>query len=158
MEVIDFDRIKKFINLIENTDIEELVWEKNGVKIAFKRKEKKIGGEAEEQQQQGSSKSADGKEAAEIKKEKPEEKKKLQTIKSTLVGKFYTSLPDRPPLVIEGTHVVPGQKVGVIETMKIFRDVVSDKKGKIVKILVSDGEAVQYGQDLFLIDTESEEG
>jgi len=154
MEIVDFDKIKKFINLIKDTDIEELVWEKDGVKIAFKRGEKKIEEEAEKQRQ-GALDSEE--KIIEAKREKPEEKKRLQTIKSTLVGRFYTSLPDRPPLIIEGTHVVPGQKIGVIETMKLFRDVVSDKKGKIVKILVSDGEAVQYGQDLFLIDVESGE-
>jgi acetyl-CoA carboxylase biotin carboxyl carrier protein len=55
---------------------------------------------------------------------------------------------------MEGGKVISGQRVAIIEAMKIMRDVLSPVKGKIVKILVENGHPVQYGQDLFHIDTE----
>ena len=75
-------------------------------------------------------------------------------IKSTMVGTFANAASnDKPPFVKEGSVVEPGQKVGQIEAMKIIKDVHSKVKGKVVKIYVSNGESVEYGQDLFLIDT-----
>ena len=70
---------------------------------------------------------------------------------------FHSDSTDHPPFVIEGNHIVPGQKIGIIETMKIIKDVTSNIKGKIVKISVKNGQSVEYGQELFLIDTQAEE-
>lgn len=55
---------------------------------------------------------------------------------------------------MEGVHVVPGQKIGIIETMKIMKDITSSIKGKIVKVMVKNGQPVEYGQELFMVDTE----
>jgi acetyl-CoA carboxylase biotin carboxyl carrier protein len=49
---------------------------------------------------------------------------------------------------------VPGQKIGVIEAMKIIKDVTSNVQGKIVKVCVKNGQSVEYGQELFVIDPE----
>ncbi len=49
-----------------------------------------------------------------------------------------------------------GQKVGAIEAMKIIKDVMSTTKGKVVKISVTNGQSVEYGQELFLVDTAAE--
>jgi len=76
-------------------------------------------------------------------------------IKSPLVGTFYFSpSPDKPPYVLVGNHVSVGQKVGVIETMKIFKDVTSNVRGKIIRVLVESGQKVEYGQELFLVEPE----
>jgi biotin carboxyl carrier protein len=70
-----------------------------------------------------------------------------------MVGTFHASnSPDRPPLVIEGDHVIPGQKVGVIEAMKVMKDVLSTIQGKVVKVMVPSDHPVEYGQPIFLID------
>jgi len=69
-------------------------------------------------------------------------------------AKAEAAAPDRPPFVMEGNHVVPGRKVGIIETMKIMKDVSSNVKGRIVQVLVKNGQPVEYGQELFLVDTE----
>jgi len=83
---------------------------------------------------------------------------KILSIKSPMVGTFYRAQStDHPPLVIEGNHVVPGQKVAVIEAMRIMKDVVSSVKGKITKVLIENGQPVDYGRDLFIIDPETEE-
>jgi len=146
---MDTEQIKKFVCLIEDTDIEELQWESGDFKVALKRSE--LG--TEKITQKKDSNNSDDK----IKETKQEEKK-LLSIKSPMVGTFYRAeSPDRPPLVIEGNHVIPGQKVGIIEAMKIMKDVVSSVKGKIVKVLVEDGQPVEYGKELFLIDPENTE-
>ena len=82
-------------------------------------------------------------------------KKELAQIKSPMVGTFYHSRPaDRPPFVMVGNHVGTGQKVGVIEAMKVLKEVTAGVKGKIVEVLVETGRPVEYGQPLFLVDTE----
>lgn len=79
---------------------------------------------------------------------------KVVPVKSPMVGTFYHSdSADHPPFVIEGNHVSPGQKIGIIEAMKIIKNVNSNVKGRIVKVSVKDGQSVEYGQELFLVDT-----
>lgn len=75
------------------------------------------------------------------------------TIKSPMVGTFYRSAsPDKPPFVKVGDTVEAGQRVCIIEAMKLFNEIESDIKGKIVKILVDDAKPVEYDQPLFLVE------
>lgn len=74
-------------------------------------------------------------------------------ITSPMVGKFLLSpSQDHPPFIVEGSHVKQGQKVAVIETMKILRNVISPKDGVVKKILVEDGKFVEYGQPLIVLE------
>lgn len=74
-------------------------------------------------------------------------------IKSPMVGTFYRSnSPDKPPFVKIGDTVDVGSKVCIIEAMKLFNEIESELKGKIVKVLVDDASPVEYDQPLFLID------
>lgn len=78
---------------------------------------------------------------------------KLVTIKSPMIGTFYrSSSPDKPPFVNVGDDVAPGKAVCIIEAMKLFNEIESDIKGKIVKVLVNDATPVEYDQPLFLVD------
>jgi biotin carboxyl carrier protein len=71
-----------------------------------------------------------------------------------MVGIFSISCDaDKSSFMKEGDIVTVDQKVGQIEAMKIIKDVKAKIKGKIVKVLVSDCQAVEYGQELFLVDT-----
>jgi len=82
------------------------------------------------------------------------EEEKLHVIKSPLVGTFYRApAPGAPPFVEEGDIVSPGQVLCIIEALKVMNEIESDVKGKVVKILVENGQPVEYGQPLFLIDT-----
>ncbi|MEO1961117.1 MAG: acetyl-CoA carboxylase biotin carboxyl carrier protein, partial [Paracoccus sp. (in: a-proteobacteria)] len=75
-------------------------------------------------------------------------------IKSPLVGTFYRApAPGAPPFVEEGDIVSPGQVLCIIEALKVMNEIESDVRGKVVKILVENGQPVEYGQPLFLIDT-----
>lgn len=73
-------------------------------------------------------------------------------VKSPLVGIFYSaSSPDDEPFVSEGTKVKKGQTLGIIEAMKLMNEIESDYEGTIKKILVENGQMVEFGQPLFVI-------
>jgi acetyl-CoA carboxylase biotin carboxyl carrier protein len=78
---------------------------------------------------------------------------KYITIKSPMIGTFYRSAgPDKPQFVGVGDDVETGKVVCIIEAMKLFNEIESDIKGKIVKVLVNDASPVEYDQPLFLVD------
>lgn len=136
--------IKNFLLSLRDTDIEELKMESGKTQISFKRSSvPSVNTAAVCSTGNNKAKKANG-----------SKEKKLTPITSHMVGTFYHSgSSDRPPFVIEGNHVVPGQKIGIIEAMKIMKDVSSDVKGKIIKVLVKNEQPVEYGQHLFLVDT-----
>lgn len=71
---------------------------------------------------------------------------------SPMVGTFYRApSPEAPPFVQVGDEVEPGKVVCIIEAMKLFNEIESEVKGKVVKILAENGKPVEYGQKLFLI-------
>ena len=75
------------------------------------------------------------------------------TIKSPMIGTFYRkSSPDKPNLVDVGSDIVSGTVVCIIEAMKLFNEIESEVKGKIVKVLVEDASPVEYDQPLFLVE------
>lgn len=75
------------------------------------------------------------------------------TIKSPMIGTFYRkAAPDKPNFVDVGSDVAPGTVVCVIEAMKLFNEIESEVKGKIVKVLVDDASPVEYDQPLFLVE------
>ncbi len=94
--------------------------------------------------------------AAVEQKEEPEEKApitdNLVPIKSPIVGTFYRApSPDAEPFVETGDHINEGQVVCIIEAMKLMNEIKSEVSGTIEKILVENGNPVEYGQELFLI-------
>jgi acetyl-CoA carboxylase biotin carboxyl carrier protein len=77
---------------------------------------------------------------------------KLHEIKSPMVGTFYTApSPDAKPFVTVGSVVSEETDVCVIEAMKVFNNVKAECKGTIAKILVNNGQAVEFNQVLFLV-------
>ena len=75
------------------------------------------------------------------------------TIKSPMIGTFYRKTsPDKPNLTDIGSDVVPGNVVCIIEAMKLFNEIESEVKGKIIKVLVEDSSPVEYDQPLFLVE------
>ncbi len=74
-------------------------------------------------------------------------------IKSPMVGTFYLSpAPDADPYVEVGSAVKKGQVLCIIEAMKLMNEIESDHDGKIVEILVQNGQPVEYNQPLFRIE------
>jgi acetyl-CoA carboxylase biotin carboxyl carrier protein len=80
-------------------------------------------------------------------------KQGLVEIKSPLIGTFYaTPSPDSQPYVEIGSQVDAQTVVCIIEAMKVMNEIKAETHGKIVEILVSNGQAVEYGQVLFRIE------
>ena len=74
-------------------------------------------------------------------------------VKSPMVGTFYrSSSPGAKPFVEIGSQVKEGETICIIEAMKILNEIESDKSGTITKILCENGQAVEYGQPLFVIE------
>jgi acetyl-CoA carboxylase biotin carboxyl carrier protein len=73
-------------------------------------------------------------------------------IESPMVGTFYASpSPDKPPFVAVGAQVGPNSVVCLVEAMKIFNEIKAERSGTIVKMMVQSGQAVEFGQPLFMI-------
>ena len=73
-------------------------------------------------------------------------------ISSPMVGTYYSApSPSAKPFVTVGQHVNEGDTVGIIEAMKIMNQIEADLSGTVVEILVQDGEAVEFGQALIVI-------
>jgi acetyl-CoA carboxylase biotin carboxyl carrier protein len=76
----------------------------------------------------------------------------LMPILAPMVGKFYAApSPSEPPYVAVGAAVEAGATVGLIEVMKVFTSIKSEAAGVIERILVSNGQFVEFGQPLFLL-------
>lgn len=92
--------------------------------------------------------------APEAKKEEPEAKKdNIRIMTSPMVGTFYrASAPDAQPFTEIGTVVKSGQALCIIEAMKLMNEVESEFSGKVVSILVENGQPVEYGEPLFHIE------
>jgi acetyl-CoA carboxylase biotin carboxyl carrier protein len=74
-------------------------------------------------------------------------------VKSPMVGTFYrSSSPGGKSFVEVGSEVKEGEPICIIEAMKIMNEIESDKSGKVVKILCENGQAVEFGQPLFVIE------
>ena len=81
---------------------------------------------------------------------KPEEP--LHSVRSPIVGTFYESpSPGAPPFAKVGDTVEVGQVLCIVEAMKLMNEIESDVSGEIVKKLVSNGQPIEYGQELFAI-------
>ena len=76
----------------------------------------------------------------------------LHAVKSPIVGTFYEApSPGAPPFVKVGDQVEVGQVLCIVEAMKLLNEIESDVAGEIVKKLATNGQPIEYGQELFVI-------
>ena len=160
---MNIKEIRELIELLKTTDISELEIERDGVKIKLKKGPSgtiitpstvisphpvTAGNPPQiETLKQAKQEIKEAKEAKETKEES------TITITSPMVGTFYRSpAPDAKPFLKEGDEIKEGQTVCVIEAMKLMNEIKSDIKGKVIKILVENGQPVEFGQALFLIE------
>lgn len=145
--MIDVDLIKKLVDIVSRSNIDELRIGDKDIKITIKKsttpyKIQEIPQESEEIQ--------------ELSSENKENREGL-FITSPIVGTFYRApKPDAPPFVEVGDEVKIGQTLCIIEAMKLMNEVKSDYNGIVKEILVENGEPVEYGQPLFIIEPAGE--
>jgi len=76
-----------------------------------------------------------------------------QSLTSPMVGTYYSApSPTAKPFVTIGQHVKQGDTIGIVEAMKIMNQIEAEKSGIVLQILVKDGEAVEFGQPLIIVE------
>jgi acetyl-CoA carboxylase biotin carboxyl carrier protein len=143
--MMEIEDLKSLIELLRETDITELLVEKDGTKVRIKR-EKMF-----PQIEVSTPRATPLKET--IIPETEEETQRLVTVTSPIVGTFYRSpSPDAPSFVDPGLKIKKGQVLCIIEAMKLMNEIESEVDGVVVKALVENGQPVEYGEPLFLIE------
>ena len=161
---MDFKQIQELIKMINKSNIGEVSIEQKDFRITIKQKEDNItqvvSGPAPVafpqtyQQAPVQAPAAAAQPQADASAAQPSAASaNLVTIKSPMIGTFYRRpSPDKPNFVEVGSEVSTGDVVCIIEAMKLFNEIESEVKGKIVKILAEDSSPVEYDQPLFLVD------
>ncbi len=157
---MDIKQIQELVKLINKTSIGEITIEEDGTKITIKQKKdpsQKIYTQTAAAQYSAPAAApaqATPAVAAVVQTAAAEPKAdNYITIKSPMIGTFYRqSGPDKPLFVNVGDDVMVGKVVCIIEAMKLFNEIESEVKGRIVKVLVEDASPVEYDQPLFLVD------
>ena len=81
-----------------------------------------------------------------------EREENLHIVRSPIVGTFYESpSPGSPPFVKVGDTLEVGQVLCIVEAMKLMNEIECDASGELVKKLVTNGQPIEYGQDLFAV-------
>ena len=156
---MNLKEIKELIEMLKNTDISELEIERSGVKIRLRK-----GGDVTFHPAMprmeyppaaiiAPSVAEPERPAAEkIAAEAPAPANQVK-VTSPIVGTFYrSSSPDKPPYVEVGDMVKKGQVLCIIEAMKLMNEIEPEASGKVVQIVVENGQPVEYGQALFVIE------
>jgi len=146
--MVDWDLVRKLIQMIKEEDISGLSVEENGVKYEVHRN---ANGAIMTNFPVVPPPSAAAVAAAPVSSVSSEEEGAV-AITSPMVGTFYRApSPESPAFVEVGHDVEPGKVVCIVEAMKLFNEIEAEIRGKVVKILVENGQPVEYGQKLILI-------
>jgi acetyl-CoA carboxylase biotin carboxyl carrier protein len=161
---MDFKQIQELIKLVNESNLGEVTIEQKEFKISIKAKEEQVtqivassmpSAPVYSQMPQAAPQAAlpQAGAPASAAPQAAAASSNTVTIKSPMIGTFYRRpAPDKPNFVEVGAEVSPGKVVCVIEAMKLFNEIESEVKGKIVKILVEDASPVEYDQPLFLVE------
>ena len=157
---MDFKQIQELIKMVNKSNIGEVTIEQKDFKVTVKQKEEPVQHVVAAAPAMAAAPVAPVAAAASPAAAAPEKPKaapaasdNLITIKSPMIGTFYRkSSPDKPNLVEVGSDIAPGSVLCIIEAMKLFNEIESEVKGRIVKVLVDDASPVEYDQPLFLVE------
>jgi acetyl-CoA carboxylase biotin carboxyl carrier protein len=144
-KIMELEDLKELISLLKETDITELQIEKDGTKVKIKREKMLTSLEMPLHKHTGLQEK--------IATETEEETRRVVTITSPIVGTFFRAPSPEASFFVElGSKVIKGQVLCIVEAMKLMNEIESDSDGIIVKILVENGQPVEYGEPLFLIE------
>ena len=155
---MDLNYVKRLVKLLSESDIDELEIEEEGKKVRLAKHRNNVApfgaGSAQTQiiplpaapAQPSQPEPANVPEA-------PPPPQKFHEIKSPIVGTFYRApAPDAAPFIQIGSLIEPGSILCIVEAMKLMNEIEADVSGKIVKIMVENGQPVEYDQTLFLVE------
>jgi acetyl-CoA carboxylase biotin carboxyl carrier protein len=158
---MDFKQIQELIKLVNDSNLGEVTVEQKDFKITIRQKEEQItqimassmpSAPMYQQMPQAAPQASlpQASAPAPAASSAPQASATTITIKSPMIGS--KSSPDKPNLTDVGEEVTPGKVVCIIEAMKLFNEIESEVKGRIVKVLVEDASPVEYDQPLFLVE------
>jgi len=167
---MDLSYVKKLIKLLSESDVEELEIEEEGKKIRLTKSrpmsapaafapppmatyavpQSAPGGPAPATPYAPAGLAAGGPVPAAL---PPPSGERMHEVKSPIVGTFYRApAPDAAPFVQVGSSVEVGTVLCIVEAMKLMNEIECDMAGKVAKILVENGQPVEYDQTLFLVE------
>jgi len=165
---MDFKQIQELIKMVNKSNIGEVTVELKDFRVTIKQKEEKVQQVIHAPMQAAAAMSqihhvpahmspsgpaVQPGTSTESSKEALSTASNVITVRSPMIGTFYRKAgPDKPNFVEVGDEITPGKVVCIIEAMKLFNEIESEVKGKIVKILVEDASPVEYDQPLFLVE------
>lgn len=162
---VNIDEIKELIRTLDQSSVVELTWEMNGGRLTLRKASavqpaQEAGRTAAISAQEGAA-AARGVSAAEPAESgaagpaapAASDNPNLIRVTAPMVGTFYRApAPDAPPYVEVGDVVEPGDPLCIIEAMKLMNEIEADERGRVQQILVENGQPVEYGQVLFVLE------
>lgn len=143
--MMELEDLKSLIELLKDTDVTDLQVEKEGTKVRIRREKMFPSIEISSQKKMASQEAASA--------EKEEETQRLITVTAPIVGTFYrSSSPEASHFVDPGLQIKKGDVLCIIEAMKLMNEIESEVDGTVVKVLVENGQPVEYGEPLLLIE------
>jgi len=154
---MNLKELKELIEMLKNTDISELEIERSSVKVRI-RKGGDVTFHPAMPRMEYPPAAIVAPAVSEAERPVVEQTPVLSTpeqvkVTSPIVGTFYrSSSPEKPSLVEVGDVVKKGQVLCIIEAMKLMNEIESEASGRIVQVLVENGQPVEYGQTLFVVE------
>ena len=140
MDNMDFDNLKKAIKIFKESGLSYMEFEQDGMRVAFDNR----------CSQNATATVASQPKCEEVKSTVEVDNKYYVT--SPLVGTFHQAQAEgNKPFVQVGQKVKKGDKLCIIEAMKVMNEITADKAGEITEVLVKEGQMVEFGQKLFVI-------
>lgn len=162
--MIKVQEIKELIRALDQSTVDELTYEQSGTKLTLKKTDKEVYNEEVvvrtvqqpetkvEVREQKPEKAVAAK-APERKEEPKDIPEDAHTITSPMVGTFYVApSPESDPYVKIGDEVQEDTIVCIVEAMKLMNEIEAEIEGTIVDVLAENGELVEYGQPLFVVE------
>lgn len=145
--------IRELITLFSSSEITELVLELDNLKLHLSKLRTPMAPAAAQPAAEKPQAAAGKDQEADIKPVDRDKPAKLREVTAPMVGVFYRApSPGADPYVEVGAVVEKGQTLCIIEAMKMMNEIESEYHGQVVEILVENGQQVEYGQPLFLIE------
>ena len=150
---MNIKELKELIALMNENQLVEIELEKEGSKIRLRKAGAELSAEGIVAAERILSTRSSSPGNAPVSVSEPSPKPTGLEIKSPMVGTFYRApAPEAPPFVQVGQEVEPGQVLCIIEAMKLMNEIKSETRGRIVQIPVENGQPVEFGQVLFLVE------
>ena len=148
-DVFDVRRIRRLVELMQENDLSELDIQQGDMRIQLKRGGRPTAAVVAPVVSPIPAVSSP------VAPADPGEVKNIQYVKSPMVGTFYSAPnPDASPFVKVGDAVSPEKTVCLIEAMKVYNEIQAECSGKVVAVLVKNGESVEFGKPLFKVSVE----